>query len=345
MHFFYLLFLGIFPLQLFCLEKEMYIPQKKYIDCLLADQHEPDLSQVNSTRYFFNQWFTGPLLMPSPVTPSPKNPTVQFNWTLFDTYGQYDENWRLHTSGPNTWSILYLPYAQIGITKHFGLDVFSALKQSYSQHHSATFFTDTVMRFGYQILTDQHQKGDLTPDLRLMFQETFPTGNYQKLNPGKNLLDATGQGVFQSGFYLAGQKGFNWSTNHAFNLCFALGYFIPTSVKVQGVNYYGGNADTSGRVYPGSVFSVYFSGEVELTRHIAFAFDSNYQQTLSGHFNGRVGGPNPINTSQSVTFQFAPELEIIISQHAGLIFGPWFTFAGQNSPAFISFSVNFLYLF
>ncbi|MCH9633939.1 MAG: hypothetical protein S4CHLAM7_06730 [Chlamydiae bacterium] len=332
----------------YALEMDLNEPLKNWVDFESSysnpNDHSPELHQKES-RAFFNQWFTGPLLMPSPVTIDPKTPLAEFSVTVYDTYGIYDNNWKIDTSPKSFWSLEYFPYWQMGFTQKLGCEIFTTLRSNYNNDVSATYFTDTTCRLGYQLLADRHQKGNWIPDFRIILQEIFPTGHYQKLNPNNDLLDSTGLGSFQTGIFLASQKGFKWPTDHAFNLCLAFGYFIPAPVKVKGINSYGGNHFTNGRVYPGNFISVFFSGEFEITNHIAFAFDSNYQQNFAGKFKGTMGDGNPVLVPQSVFFQLAPELELIVSQRAGFLMGPWFTFGGQNTQAFVSFFINFLYTF
>jgi len=204
---------------------------------------------------------------------------------------------------------------------------------------------DTIFRIGYQISTDKLKKGDWTPDLRIILQEIFPTGKYQNMNSELEGIDSTGQGSFQTGFYLAFQKGFMHQTNHAFNIAGALGYFILSSARLQGINFYGGTPNSKGRVYPGNLISIFSSGEVEITKHITLAYDSNCRINLSGKYKSKNGTDSSVIARQMVTFMVTPEVEITISEKSGFLIGPWFNFAGQNTPAFVSVFVAFMTLF
>lgn len=313
----------------------------------LADE-KYDQTQLTSagSRTFFKQWFMGPLLVPSPINAAPNRPAAEPSITAFCYYGNFDNNWKIHKRDIATWSVLYTAYAQVGLNKWLGIDFITNLQSNYNKQASYTHFTDTILRVGYQISEDKRLYGDWTPDCRLIFQEVFPTGKYQKLNPSKGGIDATGQGAFQSGVYLAFEKGFKYDTTHAYNLYAALGYFLPTNFKVKKENLYGGNNFTDGKVRPGSVFSVYFSGEFEVSKHISIAFDSNYQQNLAGGFTGKMGIGQPVQVPQMVSFNVAiPEIEVTLTENAGIMFGPWITFAGQNTPSFAAFFVALLVFF
>ncbi len=297
-------------------------------------------------RSFFKQWFLGPLLVPSPVNASFAHPVIEPSVTANCIYGDYKNNWGIRTSGETVWSLVFDGYWQFGFPKYFGVDIITNLVTNYTKHSTYTHFSDTTVRFGYQISTDKRRKGDWTPNSRLIFQEIFPTGKFHKLRLKRGGIDATGQGSFQSGFYLAAEKGFNFDSRHAYNLYGAVGYILPANFKVKGANLYGGNDLTNGKIRPGSVFSVFLSGEVEVTKRIILAFDSNYQQSLTGSFTGNQGIGAPTFVPQIVTFNLAaPEVEIALTENAGFVVGPWYTLGGQNSVAFVAFFVAFLWVF
>jgi hypothetical protein len=208
-----------------------------------------------------------------------------------------------------------------------------------------SFFLKTVYRLGYQISTDKLTKGNWIPDLRIIAEEIFPTGKYNNLDPNKEGIDSTGEGSFQTGIYLAYQKGFKYDTNHAFNLAGAVGYFVLSSVKIKGMSFYGGTPTSKGRVYPGNLISIFSSGEFEISKHVALAYDSNCRINLSGKYKSKTGSDSSVKALQIVTFMVTPEIEITISEKAGFLIGPWFNFAGQNTPAFASVFVAFMVIF
>lgn len=320
---------------------------KNFWDQYLSDNKNGQ-NQLTSagSRSFFKQWFMGPLLVPAPIGAAPNKPAFEPSITAYSYYGNFDNNWKIHKRNITTWSMLYTAYAQVGLNDWLGIDFIANLLSNYNKQANYTHFTDTILRVGYQISEDKHLYGDWTPNCRLIFQEVFPTGKYQKLNPSKGGTDISGQGTFQSGFYLALEKGFKYNTNHAYNLYAALGYFMPTNFKVKKENLYGGNNFTDGKIRPGSIFSIYFSGEVEVSKHISIAFDSNYEQNLAGGFTGNMGIGQPVTVPQMVSFNVAiPEIEVTITENAGIMFGPWFTFAGQNTPSFAAFFVALLVFF
>lgn len=294
----------------------------------------------------FKQWFIGPLLVPSPTTMNPKTPGFEPTVTWLDTYGSYRDDWKTHKNTLNMTTVQFLGYWQFGFNECLGTEILTAYNMNYNKYSSSYHFTDTTWRFGYQISTDKKVKNDWTPNLRFIFQEVFPTGHYQRLNPAKSGIDITGAGTFQTGFFFVAEKSFKYNTPHAYNLYGAFGFFVPTNFRVHRQNLYGGNNFTNGKVRPGSIFSVYFSGEFEVSNHVNLAFDSYYQVNLSGKFTGNMGNGAPVIVPQMVNFSVAiPEIEITISEKAGFLIGPWFTFAGQNTAAFAAAFVAFFIMF
>lgn len=299
-----------------------------------------------SRKNFFRQWFTGPLITPSPITLSPKHPAIGLGLAQYYYYGNYDEEGRLYTSDfPKFWGTQYIVYPQFGITKKIGTEAFATLATNYNKNKCSTNFLDTIYRIGYQVSTDKLIKGNWVPDFRIIAQEIFPTGNYTNLDADLEGIDGTGQGSFQTGIYLAWQKGFKFDTPHAFNLAGAVGYLILSSAPVKGLNFYGGTPLSEGRVYPGNLISIFSSGEFEISKHIALAYDSNLRINLSGKYKSKYGQDSSVDPKQMVIFEFTPEIEITITEKVGFLIGPWISIAGQNSPAFVSAFVAFMALF
>lgn len=312
-----------------------------------SKKHIYQVQNANTnTRAFFKQWFMGPLITPSPITSPTNEPSISTGVIQYIYYGKYKNNWSVRNlKGSGFYSTEFFIYPQVGITKHIGTEAFASMSLNYNRKKSYTQFQDIIYRIGYQILIDKLEKGSWTPNLRLIFQETFPVGKYRRLDPDGEGIDATGQGAFQSGVLLAWQKGFKYNTKHAFNLAGAVGYFILSSVKIKGVSIYGGNNSTQGIAYPGNIVTIFSSGEFELTRHIALSYDSNFLINFAGKYKSKIRNGSKINVSQMAFLNFAPEIEIIISKKAGFLIGPWFTITGQNAPAYASFFIAFLYLF
>src|ERR1700733_11817895 len=140
-------------------------------------------------------WFTGPLLTPSghvvPIGYFDFEPYVFFT----DTFARYNENWHAH-SIPEVFQINPLLLTQIGLTQWMDFQISPQMFYTKSQGKSATGFGDLPILFDLQLLNDP--EGSWWPAIKLVLREAFPTGKYQKLDPKKNGVDATGLGAYTS---------------------------------------------------------------------------------------------------------------------------------------------------
>lgn len=282
----------------------------------------------------------GPIITPNATTVPPGHPGLELDIIASKTYGFYDSNWKLkHT--PTILGVRPLFDFQMSFNDFLGVELIGSVITNFSKGESSTHLADTIFRCGFQISTDKEDSW--IPDFRILFQENFPTGKYQRLNPKKNGTDLTGQGSFQSGIQLVAQKLFRSKEKHPFRLRSSAGYFIPAPVTVHGVNYYGGNHQTRGKVYPGQYFSGFLYGEYALSRRWALACEFNYQQGMKGKFLRRQG--EKIKVPSFTQVGVLPEIQHTYSENFGVILGGWFTVAGRNSMAFNEVFGAFLFLF
>lgn len=295
-------------------------------------------SSVPTTKY--KQWFTGPILTPTPITMPVGHPGLELAWLVGETYGHYNSHWNVEDSS-SIWSTGPYVDFQIGFNSFFGAEYIGALLTNFSHGSHSTHFTDSIFRFGFQISNDQNDSW--VPDFRILLQETVPTGKYQKLRANMHGGDSTGQGSFQTGIHFAFQKVFHPFENHDFRLRWTFGYFVPAPFKVSGRNYLGGSERTKGKVYPGQFFIGYICGEYALSRRWALCIESSYQFGHQGKFS-RKRGPR-IEVPEFSQITIAPEIQHTFSPDLGMIMGAWVTITGKNSVAFRNYFVSFLYSF
>ncbi len=179
--------------------------------------------------------------------------------------------------------------------------------------------------------------------------QNIPTGRYEKLNRKKNGVDATGSGVYFTGFSLNVSKVFWWMSTHPFAWRLSMTYDIPTiRAQVQGFNTYGGGFDTRGKVRPGNILSVDTSIELSFTQKWVLAVDLAYSYqnhtTFSGH-KGRTpsGGTASVGGPSNDSLSCAPAIEYNPSDHMGFLAGVWFSITGRNSGDFISGILSMYY--
>lgn len=288
----------------------------------------------------YKQWFTGPILTPTPVTMPVGHPCLEVAWLVAETYGHYNSQWKVETM-PNIWSTGPYVDFQIGFNKFLGAEYIGAVLTNFSKGANSTHPVDSIFRLGFQISNDQ--KDSWIPDFRILLQEKVPTGKYQKLDPDKHSTDSSGKGSFQTGIHLAFQKIFHSKKDHDFGLRWTFGYFIPAPVEVTGFNCYGGNAETKGIVYPGQFFSGYLCGEYALSRTWAICVESNYRFGGRGKYSKKKGPDIDVPSFSQISI--APEIQHTFTSKLGTIIGAWITVAGKNSESFRDYFISILYSF
>ena len=288
----------------------------------------------------YEQWFMGPIITPNPTTVPPGHPALELDLIARKDYGFYDSHGKLkHT--PAIWGIQPLFDFQVGFNSVLGAELIGSTVTNFSQGASSTHLGDSIFRLGFQISTDQNDSW--VPDFRILLQETFPTGKYQKFNPDKHGTDSTGQGSFQTGIQFIFQKAFLVKNPHPFRIRGSVGYFVPSAVAVKGLNYYGGSQKTRGTVYLGNYLSSFFYGEYALSRTWALACEFNYLQGGNGSFS-KTRGPE-IEVPSFSQWSIIPEIQHTYTENLGIILGGWFTVAGKNSSAFSKVFCAVLLLF
>lgn len=288
----------------------------------------------------YSQWFMGPILTPNPTTVPPGHPGLELELIATKNYGFYDPHGKLkHT--PSIWGIQPLFDFQMGFNNILGAELIGSMVTNFSYGAASTHLADSIFRLGFQISIDKEYSW--VPDFRILFQEVFPTGNYQKLDSKKKGTDSTGQGSYQTGIQFVFQKAFLTKESHPFRLRGSIGYFVPSSVTVKGLNYYGGDPTTRGTVYLGKYFSGFFYGEYALSRTWALACEFNYLQGEKGGFTKKRG--LKIEVPSFSQFSILPEIQHTYTENLGIIFGGWVTLAGRNSPAFSKVFCAVLFLF
>ena len=295
----------------------------------------------------YNQWFVGPILTPASITLDPKHPAIEIALGIQDIYGSYNSNWK-RKNNLQYWSIT--PYIDFmaGLNKLIGIEFLGAYSVNLKKGKCFSHMDDIIFRLGFQILNDK--KGTYIPDFRIIFQEKFPTGKYDKLTQKNHVIETTGNGAYETGLYLSFQKLFKLQSLHDLKLHFVIGYFIPSSCSLEGLNVYGGTKDTTGKMKLGNLLDIFFTGEYSLSRKWALACETNFQFRDTAKFKGTQGIINSkssakINTSSFVQFVILPEIQHTFTSDTGMLLGGWFTLAGKNSIAFGAGFLSLLHTF
>jgi hypothetical protein len=302
-------------------------------------------AQFKTAQEMFNPWYAGPLLTGSASMVPPEMLNVQPYIFLTDNYAAYNTH-RHAVDTPNAWSLNPKILFQSGVTSWFDLTFLVQETTNWKQGQNTTGIGDITLYGGFCLM----KQGLWNPGIKLYINETFPTGPYQRLNPAKNGTDAIGGGSYVTSFGLNFAKIVFWSKLHPASLRLSLNYNVPSTVRVHGLNTYGGGSGTNGKVRPGNSFSASLGTEYSFTQKWVLANDVVYVCANQTRFSGNPGvtptGAPATNTSSSNDqLSLAPALEYNPTPNLGILAGMWFSVYGRNSADFLSgvFSVTYLF--
>ncbi len=329
-------------------EEEVVIPATPKLKSPDAISHEVDQAQrdFEIAQKMFTPWYTGPL-----ITGSANNAPVgklNFQPYLYLTmnYAQYNSK-RKSINTPNSYLVSPLLVLQTGILNW--LDV-TIVPQAFFRWQDGVYggnFGDLPLQFGFQLL----KENPYIPSLRFVLGELFPTGNYQRLNPNRLGLTATGEGAFQTTFTMVVSKVFWWMKLHPLATRFAANCNVPDhKVTVHGYNSFGGGENTKGEVKVGNSYSADLGLEVSLNQKWVLATDVAYTYSGKSTFTGTAGEASPgvpatNGAPSNDQLSLAPAIEYNINDMSGIIAGVWFSVTGRNSPSFVSLVFSYEALF
>lgn len=281
-------------------------------------------------------WFTGPLLTPSGkvVKKGHYNIEPYILWTVNN--GVYDEHWKVHKT-EKFYQLSPLVQYKFGIYEK--VDFAGTIQVNYNetQGKRSWQFCDLPIGFDYQLYNGK------TTYLKFTFQELFPTGKYQHLKPKKLKTDVGGLGSYISFFALTFSQLFKFHNSHYLSWRFNVALGIPSSVRVRGINTYGGDPTTKGRVSLGTIYQLLTSLEYSLTQNWVLAVDFQLSANGKNRFKGRT--IDPMGNRELVNISLAPAIEYNFNDSIGIIVGSWFSVAGKNCARFVNASaaVNISY--
>lgn len=293
-----------------------------------------------------NPWFTGPLISPSAAVVPGGHFDIEpyFYFTAFT--GSYGEDWHA-TEKPTLWINTFQPALEFGLTSWMDIQFYPTLNYNYQHHQAEWGIGDPVIVVDFQLLAPSGV-ADKSPYIKLVLSETFPVGKYRNFNPKKGSVEINGAGTFQSEIGLVIGK-----LLHIKDIYFILPriYFrsvFQSSTHLKGFNAYGGGYGTNGRLYPGKLFEIDLSLEMNLSQNWALACDLVGIWTGRYTFRGKAGIlapgiPASSTVGSSAQFSLAPAIEYNWSDNLGVIAGGYFSFAGRNSQKFSSLIIAINY--
>ncbi len=174
----------------------------------------------------------------------------------------------------------------------------------------------------------RYHPGHWAPALAFNFQESFPTGRYDRL--GTSASDGFGAGVHTSMLSLFSQTFFWLPNGRILRARLNLSQSFSTTARVSGVSVYGTDQHFVGEAHPGAVSNADLGLEYSLTRHWVLAFDavSRYQNRT------RVRGLDPqavaSDSGASEQLVCAPAIEYNVTASLGFLYGLRLIEAGHN---------------
>ncbi|KTD82680.1 hypothetical protein [Legionella waltersii] len=286
-------------------------------------------------------WFTGPLLAPAGHTIPAGHTNFEFYAINVFTNGQYNSSGQVVRT-PLFRTFVANPILSHGFTDF--LDVQMTVPYAFNSTRGVNYnrLTDVSTAIGLQFF---EQKGDpKRMDVRLLIQETFPTGRYDHLNPALFGTDATGLGSYQTQIGLNLQYLLEVFKDHYLRTRLIASRIYSSNVKVDGLSSYGGTINTHGTVKPGIENDIDLAFEFTLTQNWVAVMEGYLSTGTSTRFNGilnisSVGSP-PIANIGSGSFRenaLAPAIEYNFNENIGLIGGVWFPVKGVNTSHFMTY--------
>lgn len=294
-----------------------------------------------NTLCFAGPWFTGPLLAPAGhVVPRGHTNLEVYGIDVF-TKGSYNAEGTI-IRAPLFRSVVSNPILTHGFTDW--LDVQLTLPYTFNSTRGVHYnrLTDISVATGIQLF---EQKGQLNRiDVRMLLQETFPTGHYDHLNPALHGTDATGLGLYQT------QLGFNFQyllpvfNTHYLRTRFIVTHVFKSSVRVDGLSSYGGTDSTHGRINAGAQNDFDLAFEYTLTQNWVAVLEGYISKGQNTRFSGildigNIGSPPSasIGNANYIERALAPALEYNFNSNIGIIGGVWFPVSGKNTPYFTTY--------
>ena len=287
-------------------------------------------------------WWTGPLLAASPVTLPPGHFLIEPY--LFDVVprGHYDNEGTRH-SGPHANNYGSQSYVLYGLVDNLTVGViprFAYNDPGVGRSSSKPGVGDLTLQATYALT--HYEEGRWIPATAFVFQETLPTGKYDRL--GDRPAEGIGAGAYSTTLNLFSQYYFWMPNGRILRMRLDLSYTISGSAHVRDVSVYGTGEGFAGRARPGDSTLIDAAWEYSATRHWVLALDVAYEHDGSTHVWGSdaaASGPGLLSTPIDLhsaaghSWSLAPALEYNFNSRVGVIAGAKFTIAGRNATAFV----------
>jgi len=349
----------IFPTIIFSEENPLDSLRILQDDLEEKENPSPEEIQFLQANQTFDFLYAGPLITGGASNLVPGS----FSWTpltpiFMKFYGLWDQN-RKSVNTTNRYALNLSSSYQVGITDWLDCTLTIQGAVNWEKNKTSGGFGDLLLGIAVPLMYE----GLYQPAMRLVINEIFPTGKYQKLNPHLLGLDATGLGSYQTQFGFRISKIIFWHAKHPMQVRGAYSVTVPTSVHVKGFNSYGGGEGTDGTISTAASQEADVALELSLTKHWVIAFDLVYNWAAHAKFTGFPGHGDTVfdqggDPEDSFRFDFnapvvgvgsndqlsmAPAIEYNPSESLTSLLGVWFNVYGRNVPKFVGVGFTFSY--
>ncbi len=293
---------------------------------------------VNQTNA--SPWFTGPLLAPAGHNVPAGHTNLELYGFDINTDGVYDEQKRIRKLDFYK-SVIFNPIITHGFTDWLDIQLATPYMYNASRGSSYAHIADTALAFGIQLWEQNESTKSL--DIRLLIQETFPTGRFNSLSPLKHGTESTGLGARQTQVGLNLQYLVNIYNEHYLRSRAVISHTFSNPVDVEGLNSYGGTKSTIGKIKRGDENYLDIAFEYTLSQNWVAVMEGVVANGQATRFNGiltigNIGGPAAtIGNNSYKGKSLAPALEYNFSDNLGFIGGVWFPFAGNNTAHYMTY--------
>ncbi|APR99985.1 hypothetical protein BCY86_04275 [Pajaroellobacter abortibovis] len=286
----------------------------------------------SSTSDPYSAWWTGTLFSVNGHTIPAGHVVVQPYLMASKKFAQPNRIFSIHP----------LFAAMAGITNGLDLQVIVHGSTTFAGNRSSTQLGDSALRLAFQLL--EANNTNWHPDIMFFVKETFPTGNYDSLDPNLKWTDASGTGAYATTVSFNFQKIVLMPNQHPLRLRLNMNLQASSKAKARGASVYGTIAENAkGYAYPGENVLSIFGVEYHLTKRWVVALDLYHSYQASSRFRGNPGvrddsraRTSELVTPYSHTFGFAPALEYNFNVHLGIIGGCDISIFGRDQYSLAS---------
>lgn len=295
-------------------------PALLFVLLLTGTAHAQDASAA----LLHGQWWTGPLLAPSPAVFAQGILGIEPYFLDKRGAGSFDNNGILHSLPRGTDQFRSFTSLQYGVTDNLSVQLVPSFAHAVNDE-GATGVADLPVRVKYR--WDRGGDELWLPAVVTTVGLNLPVGAYQRL---KSAADGFGTGAYTASAQILLQSLF-LTGGHANRMRLWATFNAPLgSVTLHGITSYGTDANFSGWAVPGRAGEVGLADEFALDQRWVLALDVVEDLSKATHLHD---GALPIANLTSESLSLAPAVEYNISRSLGVIAGAEFTLMGRNAAS------------